>query len=274
MLLFRSPFPCKIRIKKCTFTYDRKVNSGSFGDVVLYKDQNDKEIVIKFFKDDGKDEAGYEESIINALNQGECQIINSRILNIDNPTKCVIMEKMDGSLLNLYELISKNIQLTLLKQLFLFLKMSMIECLFIKHKMYYVDIKLENILYKQDKDKDNYTFFLGDLSSIITEKIWDKSNNALITYPSIYNRKYDLTKDYNRSQHPSLHDIRYGIGLLILRMTGLLTNYLEYSWQSNGSLDYLKMNIRDKIIMLKTKYTDEEKFINEIYDFITNAYPN
>lgn len=240
-----------ITIGECVFTRDRRLGKGGFGEVHAYKDQYGNEIAIKFFQDlrDAKDEI----NIIKSF-KDSCNIITSRILTIRNK-KMIVMRKMDGSIADL----EGKLDIIALEKLFKFMNYSVM-CMYDKG-YYYIDIKTDNVLYK--KVGKGYKYFLGDIGSAINCSQWKKEGISL-TFPS-FNRK--RVGSFSASYPPSLHDIKFGIALLILDLAKI-TNIDSYVSKSKVGQKDLKLIAEQDVAKFARKYKSHPKFVKTIKEYI------
>lgn len=254
--------PQEIFIEKCIFNYKNKLGEGTYGSVhsyVNYANEQD-EIAVKFFiGSNAYVEFQNEADIIKSLGN-DCNLINSRILHLNSGRiESIVMKKMDGSLYGLITRLNRK----QLSKLFDFMKHSIIECMQ-KKGYYYLDLKLNNILYKIN-DTGDYDFILGDIGSIMTHEKWD--GQAIITYPSLYTRK--LEDDYVRDLIPSLHDLRYGIGMIMLMISDCCsTDKYDYG---AVNVNKLKQDIEKDIEKFKSKVDDN--IYQQVKEFITIFSP-
>ena len=89
------------------WTYEKKIGEGTYGNLFSYKSNNLNytDIIIKIFKD--PEEMEFETNIVKIFNLARCKnYLRSGVKIIDNKfKKIVIMEKIDGDLLDINKLI-------------------------------------------------------------------------------------------------------------------------------------------------------------------------
>ena len=95
-----------------------------------------------------------------------CNVVNSRIITNPDNNKFIVMDKYDGSLYNLLK--ERNVllktNLDIFKQI-----IHDVYCLY-TNKLYYTDLKLENMLYKITGES-KFKISLGDIGSICSREI-------------------------------------------------------------------------------------------------------
>tara|TARA_R110000772_G_scaffold126897_1_gene233978 strand:+ start:893 stop:1822 length:930 start_codon:yes stop_codon:yes gene_type:complete len=139
---------------------DIELSSGTTGRVVIFKSQYEEnsDLVIKYFYDseNSQQDMEHEINIIKTLNKSRCSnLINIGYLSISKVERVVIMEKLDGDLLDFdFSVFSKPLKLY--KDLIEFLTSSSL-CVYKTGKLY-LDLKLENIGFKICPTKVKFTF--------------------------------------------------------------------------------------------------------------------
>ncbi len=224
--------------------YDKKTNKnielckikflsqGSNGKVYLFtekpKTMNKKpqyKIVVKTFFNKNSDEI----KIIEYLekNKIDCNLINARLLKIPNNEYITIMNFMEGDLENLLgKLKDPDIQNIINKVL------NTLQCL-LKQDLVYIDLKLQNILYKYDENK-NIDVCIGDIGGICKKNTtYNDDFGPFYTYlPWEYRNNYNEVK----CCEPVLV---WTVGILIIQL--LINNY-EDSRNLNNLFHWSVMN--------------------------------
>jgi len=164
---------------------DREISEGTTGKVVSFKSQyhENSDLVIKYFYDieRGQEDMEHELEIINILNKSRCpNFIKIGSLDINSNEKVVVMEKLDGDLLDFdFTIFSKPLRL--FSNLIQFLTSSSL-CVYKEGKLY-LDLKLENIGFKICSDRIKFTFL--DFGSF-----FDLDEEDIISTYNINNKKF------------------------------------------------------------------------------------
>ena len=208
------------------------IGSGSFGVVVKYIGSQKNYIAVKYGTEENiNKEIEIIKKIANAGNLCS-DLIVKYIVNED----CIIMENAIGTIKDLKPEIIKNINIIVD---ILYAILIAIKCLY-DSQLYYTDIKMSNILFRNTKD--GIQIILGDLGSIS-----DANSTSYATYfPYEYIYGVKSTKD---------SIISWGIGILILDLLNIDHSSIEYK----NLYELRKMSLAVK---------NEDIDINNIYESI------
>jgi serine/threonine protein kinase len=200
-LIYKNKNKTNPKIKTIIFDLDnmKQIGKGGYGEVyeISTKDKK-KSIVGKFFHDDKK--AVREINIIKMLKKMkiDCHLIDAKPFTKKTLPPFIIMNKFDGDLYSIKGKFSLRYVDVLLKS---FIKLF--KCL-VDNGLGYMDIKMENILYKCIDDK-NIIIKIGDLGSI---NLLGESNSISTAIP--FENIYDKTIKSNEK------GMVYLLGLTIL----------------------------------------------------------
>ena len=150
------------------------LEKGGYGTVYLYKSSNNKycDLAVKYF--DNKEEMFYETDLVNEFNLKKCKNFIRMGVKSINGIRILIMEKINGDLVDLNRELKINQPEFLFSELVKFL-IPAFKCAY-KKGYIFIDIKLENIGYKICKD--SFKFTLIDFGSFF--KLRD--DNPTISY--------------------------------------------------------------------------------------------
>jgi len=214
----------KLYINDNVFLKDKDISRGSFGDVQSYKNINDEFVAIKFSNSD--ENLNDEIKILNYLKSHnicnniyiKTHIIHSKIRNI------IIMEHMDGTLEKCINMLPHQ-KINIFNQV-----VKYIYCLE-KSNLYYIDIKLNNILYRCNNNNTDINIILGDIGSIINTnnlKLGDSFEIGATYPPPEHNTGMIEQKrnNYLHWRHLFGRSIVWSLGILFLMLFGV--NGLKY----------------------------------------------
>lgn len=192
------------------FSQIKELHEGIYGTVYLMKNNNDEHLVLKV----GNNKKDIENlKILKKKNVCSDYYINSFY---DKHEKYVIMEYADGTIKDLI----KNNKFTIISLAYIFkMIFIMIKCLS-DNKLYYTDLKLENILYRYEND--NIKIILGDLGSIFKENDVD----AISTYPYPY--RCHNVDNCGIFKNPNEGDVLWSLGILCFDLFGIEKKYFNY----------------------------------------------
>jgi len=180
------------------------LGKGRFGAVIQYKNPKNEYIAVKYGTID------QDIHVIDHIKQNKCsEYLVKYIVRTEPPSPCIIMENANGTIKELIPFIQQNI--TILIDI-LYEIIIAIKCLQ-DIGLYYIDIKMENILYHITSD-GKIKIILTDLGSIST------SDDAKITV-TFDPPEYDKNKNYNNNNDEKKYMIPWGIAILILELLNI-----------------------------------------------------
>lgn len=249
--------------------------------VALFESINEKnnKIIVKFEIPRGIDENDYS---LKMFNKNDNNIIKHRIINLNNNENSIsfhniyIMEYMDGNFIELLALMDTyNItKLDIIK--YLDIIREQIIYLY-NHDLYYVDLKMSNLLFKLTED-NNIVVSIGDFGSTSI----DEEGDSALTFPPI---EYHMNKGYIKINKNNFNSIvSWGIGCLLLYIFNnkqpiylvydniLNITHHEYDELLSKNIDKLNKNEKKIILMYLDKNLENRPDINisieEIYNKI------
>lgn len=153
------------------FFKKEKLGEGSYGIVESYKSEDGQVLAVKKTKDKK------EVKIIQYLhdNSIDCGVIPTKLAENKSSKFLVVMPQING---DFFELITKNLYSRKDIELLLYKIATKLNCLQ-NHDMYYLDLKVENILFSSNEKTCVKNIYLGDIGSIY--KI-GYNTHAIMTY--------------------------------------------------------------------------------------------
>lgn len=210
--------PLTFTVGNYQFERIAKLGEGSYGQVHSYKIiRNRRPYRQQIFQIALKIGDIREDVNILKMNQanGLCEIVNAKILKLKLNKifviNCLIMEKLDGNLSDITNLkkrlpFNDQIMMNIIQYL-----LEVCGC-FYKKKLYYTDLKLLNLLYRNEGTK--LYVVSGDIGSVMPEH-----SNIMATFYSWKRFYLHGNKVETRISTPAeLHDILYCIGFAILQI--------------------------------------------------------
>ena len=204
----------KIVLNNKKFTKNKKIGSGSYGDVFEYLGTENESIAVKCRTKSEHSIEGdfYVLKLIKIIEKATNKKIDGIIDTWFNDRmfkNFYIMEIMDGT-------IDKLIELSNLENIFcIFYQVVKIILTLLEFDIYYTDIKLYNVLYKYNGD-NTLKILLGDIGSAVPSKIVNEKYK--INYPY-----FDCTSTYPAPENPTgvfynpnCKDLTWGIGINLL----------------------------------------------------------
>jgi len=234
-------------IDLCKFKF---INQGGFGKVYSISDKTGKyQIALKTYFNPKDDEI----EIIKHLQKKniDCNLINSKLITTKDKEIISIMNLMTGNLQQLPKL-SKNKNLKIIKQIAIIL-----QYLFY-HKLVYIDLKAENILYKCH-DKETFKLVMGDLGSLCN---FNKKTIS-VTWTPWENRKNQNVKCNEKS-------LIWSLGVVLLELLKYEKVFHAFHW---SAIEYAGKNkkqekeVLDDINIAIQKYEKEYPILKKMLEF-------
>ena len=236
------------------------LEKGGYGTVYLYKSSNNNycDLAVKYY--DNREEMIYETDIVNEFNLKKCKNFIRMGVKSIKKIRILIMEKIDGDLVNL------NRELDIKQPEFLFSELvkfliPAFKCAY-KKGYIFTDIKLENIGFKICKNSVKFTFI--DFGSFF--KIGDEYLN--ISY-KINSDKYDDYFFDNKTVFV------FGVIMTLLEFKLILNGidsfkFYHYYYKKENSRNYSGK----KGLLSKDLYQDLEKKFYSLYKNRNDYYTN
>lgn len=260
-------YPKEINCNNKKFLYNGNLGTGSYGKIILYKEENnpENEIALKIEKSFVKTEKNIGEYLSK---HPECNTIRVRYLTSYNDTKnnynLYILDKLNGDLNNLIDTyIDEGKYNEWITDVVEEVRKQII-CLY-KGNYYYTDLKLGNILYCYSNGV--ISIHLGDLGSVTP----DSDGDNIATYPPIeFKEGKGFLKIKNKEEAKQILTWLLGVlGLFIIDKQFIFMN-LNYRFISNLNhrdvrlkIINSKLNEANKTILQKLLIEDPRRRINE-----------
>lgn len=226
------------------FTEEKIIASGSFGTITLYLSDEKQSIVEKFFEriNDKNDEL-----IILDILKNNCKEYIVAHHNIIGE-QTIIMNRANGSLDELFDLSNDEWEFTIERNLsnifYIFYKIIIAyNCIYKRTGLFYTDVKLENILWKCEKDTDDIKLYIADYGGFNKYKNGKLLKHLDLSFPSKEAAPYLYNPDDN-FDNIDIKETVFQLGILLINILIIIfkldkfnRNFLLLDYKQTGGYD-------------------------------------
>ena len=244
--------------KKKIFTETKIIGKGTFGAITLYLSDENQSIVEKYFRK--KDDFNNELIILNILKNMCKEYIVAYYTNVKN--NIIIMNRANGSLDELFDYSNDKgkfmIERNLSNIFYIFYKIIIsYNCIYKRTGLFYTDVKLENILWKCEKDIDDIKLYMADYGGFNKYKDGKLLKDLEFSFPS---KEAYLYKPDGNFDNIDIRETVFQLGILLVNILIIIFK-LEFN-RSLFLLDYEQIGGYD---------TESGTFVDNSGTFVDNS---